>query len=82
MTKDSIENKLKGKVNQATGVSREKLGDLTGNEEMGRKGRAQRVKGDAQEARGRAQDAASSATETAKDAIEDLAAKTKDVAGR
>ncbi len=82
MNKDSIQNKLKGKVNQATGVSREKLGDLTGNEEMERKGRAQRVKGDSQDALGKAQDAASSATEAAKDAIEDLADKTKDAVGR
>ncbi len=82
MNKDSIQNKLKGKVNQATGVSREKLGDITGNEEMERKGRAQRVKGDSQDALGKAQDAASSATEAAKDAIEDLADKTKDAVGR
>lgn len=82
MDKDSVETRLKGKVNQAVGATREKLGHVTGKEEMELKGREQHLKGDFQENLGKAQAAANSAEDKAKDAAEDLAHKMKDAAGR
>ena len=69
MDKDSTKNKIKGNVNQAVGATREKAGDLTGNEELEAKGAAQHAKGDAQEAVGNVQGAVHSATEKLKDAV-------------
>lgn len=69
MDKDSTKNKIKGNVNQAVGATREKAGDLTGNEEMEANGAAQHAKGDVQEAVGNVQDSAHSATKKVKAAV-------------
>jgi len=82
MEKDSMANKLKGKANQAAGAAREKLGDVSGNEQMERRGREQHAKGDAQEALGKAQDQANRAKKQAKDAVQSVADKMKDVVDR
>ena len=82
MDRDSMENKLKGKMNQVAGATREKLGHATGNEDMELKGREQHLKGDFQENLGKAQGAAHSAQDKAKDAAENVASKAKDAAGR
>ena len=82
MDKDSMQDKLKGKVNQAVGATREKVGDMTGREEMEAKGKAQHAKGDAQETMGKAKGAVSDASNKAKDAVADSADKVKDAVGR
>jgi uncharacterized protein YjbJ (UPF0337 family) len=45
-------DKLKGKTNEAVGATRQKAGEMTGNEEMESKGAAQETKGKAQGAMG------------------------------
>jgi uncharacterized protein YjbJ (UPF0337 family) len=82
MEKAEMDNKIKGKANQAVGAVREKAGDVTGNDDLEREGREQQSKGDAQEALGKAEDQAKRATDKAKDAAENVAGKMKDVVGR
>lgn len=62
----NMNDKMKGKANQATGAVREKVGDATNNEEMEAKGKAQHLKGDAQEAKGKAKDAVDNVKDAAK----------------
>lgn len=60
------DDKIKGKANQAAGAVREKTGDLTNNEKMQAKGKAQHAKGDGQETKGKIKDAGDSVKDAAK----------------
>ena len=51
-------DKLKGKTNEAVGATRQKAGEMTGNEDMEAKGAAQEMKGKAQGAMGAVKDKA------------------------
>lgn len=64
----NMNDKMKGKANQAAGAVREKVGDVTNNEEMEAKGKAQHFKGDAQEAKGKLKDAGDNVKDAAKSA--------------
>ncbi|MEP7214634.1 MAG: CsbD family protein [Anaerolineaceae bacterium] len=77
-----MDNKLKGKVNQAAGTTRQKAGGAVGNDELEQKGRAQHLKGDAQEAIADAQDKVSDASDKVKDAVSASADKAKHAAKR
>lgn len=44
---DGTKQKIKGKGEEAVGAAREKMGELTGNEEQQVKGRVQKTKGKA-----------------------------------
>ncbi|HMO96288.1 MAG TPA: CsbD family protein [Tepidiformaceae bacterium] len=65
---NTMDDKMKGKANRAAGAVREKAGDVTGNEEMEAKGKAQNAKGRAQEATGKAKDAAGNIGDAARKA--------------
>ncbi|MEP7216856.1 MAG: CsbD family protein [Anaerolineaceae bacterium] len=66
---DSVENKLKGKANQAAGAAREKVGKAVGNEELEGEGRAQNIQGDFQETMGDVQGKVADAAKKAKGAL-------------
>ncbi len=74
---DETENKAKGKGNQAVGAAREKVGDVTGNDEMKAKGRSQHMKGDSQETLGKAEGAVKDAAGAVKDAAGNAADKVR-----
>ncbi len=66
-----MKDEIKGKMNQAVGAVREKVGDLVGSDGMERKGAAQHAKGDAQESLDDARDNMNDATSNIADAVKD-----------
>ncbi len=73
-----MDDKIKGKMNQAVGATREKVADAVGADNMQAKGKAQHAKGDAQEATGDVKDAVNDATDKMTDAAKKSADKMKD----
>ena len=64
-----MEDKIKGKANEAVGAVRAKTGDVTGNEKMQAKGETQQAKGKSQQVVGKAKDGANDIKDAAKKAV-------------
>lgn len=65
MNKDRME----GKVKEAAGWTKDKAGEMTGNEDLEARGEAERAEGKAQGALGKAKDAARDAADAVKDKL-------------
>ena len=62
-------DRIKGKAKETSGWAKDKAGEMTGNEDLERRGEADRVEGKAQGAWGKAKDAMGDAKDAAKDAM-------------